>query len=153
MQWRINPDRIQIPVFIHNLKNYDAHLILSAVEKRHGEISIIPQNMEKYISFKIGNIIFKDSFAFMNKSLATLIEDLKKEQLINARQYLENTVGINSRGEDEESATASDLEFIDDDTEPMHYESSKESVGKEKRRYCFIDSEEEENQVITFLFL
>ena len=26
LQYRINPDRVKIPVIIHNLKNYDSHL-------------------------------------------------------------------------------------------------------------------------------
>ena len=44
----------KIPVFFHNLKNYDAHLIISNLDKLNTEkenISVIAQNSEKYVTF------------------------------------------------------------------------------------------------------
>ena len=96
-----------IPVFAHNLKNYDAHFLVPALHKygyqNHNEdvISAIPSNEEKYISFskkismkqyqikdkKTGKmqtkhifmeIRFLDTFSFMASSLGSLVENLKK---------------------------------------------------------------------------
>ena len=83
LNYRINPDYIQIVCFLHNLKNYDEHLILSAVKPHHGEVRCIPNNTEKYISFSIGDVTFKDSFAFMGESLDNLVKNLNVDQLKN----------------------------------------------------------------------
>ena len=52
-----------IPVVFHNLRNFDSHLNAESFgvlkEKR---IKCIPQNMDKYISFSLGNLRFIDSF-------------------------------------------------------------------------------------------
>ena len=90
INYQINPDKIQIPCFFHNLKNYDAHLLMSAVKKRHGKITVIPTTHEKYISFSIGDICFKDSYAFTQESLESLAKNLNTEQLINTRKWLEH---------------------------------------------------------------
>ena len=42
-----------IPVFFHNLRGYDSHLIMQAISEVDGEITCIPNNMEKYISFSL----------------------------------------------------------------------------------------------------
>ena len=125
LQYRINPEKIQVPVFLHNLKSYDSHLILMAAKPCHGEISIVPQNMEKYISFKIGDITFKDSLAFMPKSLSSLVNNLRKEQLVYTRRYLENSVIEEEFVDmnDALSVTASDNEFIDDTILDEHYDA------------------------------
>ena len=45
-----------IPVIMHNLKGYDSHLLLSeATTLKNKKITCIPSNMEKYLSFSIGN--------------------------------------------------------------------------------------------------
>ena len=76
LQYRIDPKRIKVPVIIHNLKHYDAHLILSSVKPHHGRIECIPTNTEKYISFKIGTATFIDSCQFMLSSLDKLANNL-----------------------------------------------------------------------------
>lgn len=59
-----------IPVFFHNLKGYDAHLIMEAIGKiKHKRINCIPQNHEKHISFSLGKLDFIDSFQFLSSSL------------------------------------------------------------------------------------
>ena len=68
-----------IPIVLHNLRNYDASLILSAVGNIKGKrLSCVPNNMEKYISSSVGNLRFIDSFQFANTSLDNLVENLKK---------------------------------------------------------------------------
>ena len=70
-----------LPCVFHNLRGYDGHLILKAFNKdmTDKEISCIPNNMERYLSFTIGNIRFIDSFQFMSKSLDELSASLPKE--------------------------------------------------------------------------
>ena len=68
---------------LHNLKNYDAHHILRGAKTRHGKMSCIPTNTEKYITFKVGGVTFKDSYAFMQSSLDKLVSNLHFDQLIN----------------------------------------------------------------------
>eukprot|EP01048_Picozoa_sp_COSAG05_P019414 COSAG05_NODE_3032_length_2402_cov_10.783326_3_plen_159_part_01 len=65
-----------VPVFFHNLKGYDAHLIVSEVGKYTSNLQVIPQNYEKFISFSFSNLRFLDSFAFLSSSLDTLVENL-----------------------------------------------------------------------------
>ena len=76
LQYRINSETVKIPCIIHNLKNYDAHLIMSAVKPRHGKITCLPTTDEKYITFTIGGVTFIDSFQFMLSSLEKLSSNL-----------------------------------------------------------------------------
>ena len=86
----------KIPVVFHNLRGYDSHLIMQeigAIVKKHtyknkkGEeiqmnINAIPNNMEKYMAFMLGNhLTFIDSFQFMSSSLEKLVSNLPKESL------------------------------------------------------------------------
>ena len=45
-----------IPVIFHNLKGYDSHLLLPELGKFKKKISIIPNNMQTYMSFSVGHI-------------------------------------------------------------------------------------------------
>ena len=110
-QLRIDPFRTPVPVFYHNLKNYDAHHLMSAVgrteEKKtavtekngqaiigkdkpvtvtDGKLSGICQNMEKLISFSWGQFRFVDSYAFLSSSLDRLVTNTPKECLTITRQ-------------------------------------------------------------------
>ena len=86
-----------IPVIFHNLKGYDSHLLLPELGKFNKKISIIPNNMQTYMSFSVGNktsyfdkkagkqvesefmnLRFIDSFGFMASSLSQLVVDLKQ---------------------------------------------------------------------------
>ena len=86
LNYRIIPDKIQIPCFFHNLKSDDAYLLIAAAKKRHGDIKVIPTTTEKYISFTIGDVVFKDSFAFTQESLDSLVSNLETDQLVNTRK-------------------------------------------------------------------
>ena len=68
--------RYKIPVFFHNLKGYDSHLIISEVGKYTENLQAIPQNYEKMISFGYGHLRFLDSLAFLSSSLDTQVENL-----------------------------------------------------------------------------
>jgi hypothetical protein len=96
----------KIPVFFHNLKGYDEHFIITAYSKYgnyykiirdkktkkpiNGEdgkplkkkqemrLECIPNSTEKYLTFRIGDLQFKDSYGFMTASLETLASNLVK---------------------------------------------------------------------------
>ena len=53
---------------------------MQAVGTRPSPITCIPNNMEKYISFSLGNIRFIDSLQFMPSSLDNLVSNLAKEE-------------------------------------------------------------------------
>ncbi|XP_072931917.1 uncharacterized protein [Epargyreus clarus] len=77
-----------IPVFLHNLSHYDAHFIVHALNFVDGEVKIIPQNKERYISFSktltVNNnqisLRFVDSYKFLSCSLDQLAKNLSDEQ-------------------------------------------------------------------------
>lgn len=83
-----------IPVFLHNLSNYDAHFIVHAMHIHEGAVKIIPQNKEKYISLTkelfINNrriqLRFLDSFKFIGSSLEKLAKNLTAEQFFELRK-------------------------------------------------------------------
>ena len=71
-----------IPVFFHNLRGYDGHLIMQGIHRYADEkrIKVIPNNMEKYVSFQLGNLRFLDSLQFLGPgaSLEKLAENLQE---------------------------------------------------------------------------
>ena len=71
---------IHLPIVLHNARSYDNNIILSQVGKMQPKrVTCIPNNMEKYISFSIGNLRFIDSLQFLNASLSTLVDNLACE--------------------------------------------------------------------------
>ena len=70
----------KIYVIFHNLRGYDSHLIMQEIGKFKNNINVIPNNMEKYMAFMIDrNLIFIDSFQFMNQSLSNFADNLPKD--------------------------------------------------------------------------
>ena len=70
----------KIPVVFHNLENYDSHLIIQELGKFNLQINVIPNGLEKYVSFSISNkLSFIDSFQFPSSSLDNLVKDLAKD--------------------------------------------------------------------------
>ena len=66
----------KIPVFLHNLKNYDSHLIIERANdlSENAKIDVIAINSEKFITFAFKNLCFKDSFSFLSSSLDKLVK-------------------------------------------------------------------------------
>ena len=83
LKLRIYPNRIKVPVVFHNLRGYDGHLIMAEMGKtksnERNKISCIPNNMEKHMTFRIGQLQMMDSLQFLNFSLDSLTRCLKKE--------------------------------------------------------------------------
>ena len=97
LKLRIKPENLKIPVIFHNLRGYDSHFIMQQIgeiankhgytnkkgEKKDLNINAIPNNVEKYMAFMLGNhLTFIDSFQFMSSSLDKLVRNLPKDDLI-----------------------------------------------------------------------
>ena len=78
---------------MHNFCPYDAHLILRAVKPRHGDVSAIPNNNEKYTSFTVGDVTFIDSFQFMQSLLDILSRISADGQYQEMLRYLKSDYG------------------------------------------------------------
>ena len=92
--------REYFPVLIHNLKNYDMHLLLlhGCSKMPHWHLSVVPTSSEKYISLTVTideenplqqsnekphiKITFLDSCAFLPSSLAKLADTLHHDDLV-----------------------------------------------------------------------
>ena len=96
LELRENPEEIKIPVIFHNLRGYDSHFILQEIgaivkeytyknkkgKEQHMNINAIPNNMEKYMAFMLGDhLTFIDSFQFMSSSLDKLVSNLPRQSL------------------------------------------------------------------------
>ena len=96
LKLRIKPEDIKIPVIFHSLQGYDSHFIMQQIgeiaknyaykdkkgKEQHLKINTIPNNMEKYMAFMLGNhLTFIDSFQFMSPSLDKLVNNLPKDDL------------------------------------------------------------------------
>lgn len=88
--------QIKIPIFLHNLKGYDAHHILLELAKacntipgnigkdgksrtQRKDVKCIPISGEKFVSFEAMGLVFKDSMSFLGDSLGNLANNLKLE--------------------------------------------------------------------------
>ena len=71
-----NLDKQAIPVFFHNLKGYDSHLIIAELGRQCSNLKVIPQSGTKYISFGTEYLRFMDSMQFMVGSLETHVSNL-----------------------------------------------------------------------------
>ena len=92
----------KIPVIFHNLGGYDSHFIMQNIgqitkndkyKNKKGEecqmnIKVIPNHMEKYMAFMLGNhLTFIDSFQFMSSSLDKLVNNLPDEALKYTKEH------------------------------------------------------------------
>ncbi|CAB4012236.1 uncharacterized transposon-derived [Paramuricea clavata] len=71
----------KIPVVFHNLRGYDSHFIMQGVAGLGERIEVIANNMQKYMSFRVGKqLVFIDSMQFMSSSLEALVGNLDKSR-------------------------------------------------------------------------
>ena len=70
----------KIPVFLHNLSNFDSHLIISGLSRWSGRqrfrLKGLPFNSERFRTLTVNNIQFIDSLHFLSASLDELVKDL-----------------------------------------------------------------------------
>ena len=105
------------PVILHNLSGYDSHLFIKQLwkntRKDKSDITCIPNNEEKYISFTkklvvgkktdkdgvekddIRNLRFLDSYKFMPSSLDKLSKNLQPDQFKNLKKHFPNEKEFN----------------------------------------------------------
>ncbi|CAH1104394.1 unnamed protein product [Psylliodes chrysocephalus] len=89
-----------IPVFFHNLSNYDYHLFIKELSTKGERVSVIAQTKEKYISFSKAILVekaenkhvymslrFVDSFRFLAKSLDNLSTTLDSSQCVEVKKH------------------------------------------------------------------
>ena len=122
-----------VSVFLHNLKSYDAHLILSyANPTKHGEVSCIPRTTEQYVSFRIGNLVFKDSLQFMNKGLDSLVSTLDKSELHSTSTFLKNYV--RNLSDNPEHLDSTTLGLYSPEVPGVTFEIAQPKTKKQKRK-------------------
>ncbi|KAF0707406.1 Uncharacterized protein FWK35_00031939, partial [Aphis craccivora] len=86
-----------VPVFFHNLSNYDSHFIITELGYDTQTINVIPNSEEKFISFSkhissTFTVRFIDTFRFMASSLSSLAENLITPGLKNFRETAKHFV-------------------------------------------------------------
>ena len=70
----------KISVIFHNLRGYDSHLIFAELDKFDIKRNVIPNGLEKYVTFFLNkNLVFIDIMQFMNSSLDELVKNLSDE--------------------------------------------------------------------------
>ena len=93
----------EVPVVIHNGFTYDYILIIKELAKEFkGNIECLGENTEKYISFLVPlqketrnnkvvtyKLKFIDSYRFMDRSLASLVDNLSKINNKDCKKYME----------------------------------------------------------------
>ena len=83
----------KILIIFHNLRNYDSHLVIQELGNSNLKISVIPNGLEKYISFTINNNLrFSDSFQFLSSSLDYIVKNINKDAFEYLSQEYEKKV-------------------------------------------------------------
>ena len=86
LKYVIKKTNWKLPIFFHNLRGYDGHLLIRALKKRHGNVRIIPTNMERYLAISVGRVQFLGSFQFTMKSLDALASPLNDRDFVETRK-------------------------------------------------------------------
>ena len=89
---------VEVPVVMHNLRGYDAHLIAPALGRHPGRINVIANNMTKYVSFSLGRLRFIDSLQFMSASLEKLVANLPSGGFVNLEAHTDHTELLERKG-------------------------------------------------------
>ena len=76
-----------IPVFLHNFRGYDSHLIVIALfshQYRTCEIQVIGQNMERYMQLKwVKHLVFRDLLIFIQTLWNRWYSPFAKTMIVN----------------------------------------------------------------------
>ena len=70
---------------------------MNSLRKTDQDISCLPNTMEKYISFSIGNLRFIDSLQFLNASLEKLTSNLAQngpDKFIHLSKHFPNDIDL-----------------------------------------------------------
>ena len=75
LKLKFEPDKWKMPIFFHNLRGYDSHLIMQAVTHEF-KAKCIAQSSEKYMTFTLNQLAFFDSAQHLMGTLESLAESL-----------------------------------------------------------------------------
>ena len=115
------------------------------VRERHGKMQMLANMREKIISLTIGNVIFKDSFQMLSKSLSSLASNLPNEHFMEVRRFLANQIELNK--------TRLHVIRCDDDSEDssdppqfeMNEEMGEEELSDDDDKYDELSDDDEDN--------
>ncbi|GBB89991.1 hypothetical protein RclHR1_16860003 [Rhizophagus clarus] len=95
LKLQIKPWKTPIPVFFHNFRGYDSHLVCESVgcSVNTHQIKVIAETFERYKSMKVGQLKYIDSQQFMNNSLANLTKNLGDDHPITSQHFKDFTPG------------------------------------------------------------
>ena len=88
-----------IPIFFHNLKGYDSHILIKSLARRTDDpwsIRVIPKSMESYTAIMTDKFRFLDSYAHLSSSLDKLVSNLRSSgssAFKPVKDYLRHTCG------------------------------------------------------------
>ena len=83
----------KIPIVSYNLKTYNSLFIMQELRRFNLEMNVIPNGLEKYMSFTINNkLTFIHSFQFVSFSLDNLVKNLNKNDFKYLSQEFDNNV-------------------------------------------------------------
>ena len=71
---------------IHNLKGCDGRLIVKAQKSEFGEVRVIAQHMENYLSITVDRFKFIDSLQYNPQSLGNLVKTLEVDEFKYLRE-------------------------------------------------------------------
>ena len=75
----------KLPIIFHNSRGYDSNLIIKELSKFNCSINVIPNGLEKFMSFSLGkNIVFIDSMLFLNSSLDKLVNNFNDSKYLGS---------------------------------------------------------------------
>ena len=86
------PATYEIPIFFHNLRGYDSHLLLEHFPPLTSQdrVNCIATNFEQFLTFSYRGLKFVDSYQYLKASLNTLAENLKKsgdEKFVHTKRH------------------------------------------------------------------
>ena len=158
-----------LPVYIHNLKGYDAHLFIKSLYNygcQEKQISCIPNNEEQYISFSktikvdeyydkkdkevkpiMYEIRFVDSFAILSGSLDSLVSNVRAQNtdITTLRSLFVNTSEAFPNDDDFLKMTEKGVypyEYIDDFSKLFEYQLPKKKEFYSKLNDSNISTED-----------
>jgi len=72
-------NKLFIPLFTHNKRSYDSHIIIKNLHDPNAKVRVIPKNSEKFLAVQIDSIRFLDSFLFLSSSLDKLVSTMARD--------------------------------------------------------------------------
>ena len=86
LQYNNKPKSWKLPIFFHNLRGYDGHLLIRGLKKRHGRVRIIPTNIDRYLAIQVGRVQFLDSFQFTLQGLDSLVSTMEDKDFVHLKK-------------------------------------------------------------------